>query len=45
VHDALIEAAGKITVPVEYRIPRDDKESDRTSGRVDAATLTDAKKD
>ncbi|MBA0047253.1 alpha/beta hydrolase [Mycobacteroides sp. LB1] len=32
VHDALIEAAGRITVPVEYRIPWDDKEFDRTSG-------------
>jgi hypothetical protein len=32
VDDALIEAAGKITVPVEYRIPWDDKEFDRTSG-------------
>jgi hypothetical protein len=32
VHDALIEAAGKITVPVEYQIPWDDEEFDRTSG-------------
>lgn len=32
VDDALIEAAGKITVPVEYRIPWDDEEFDRTSG-------------
>ncbi|MFD7009752.1 alpha/beta hydrolase [Rhodococcus jostii] len=32
VHDALIEAARKITVPVEYRIPWDDEEFDRTSG-------------
>ncbi|GGK92192.1 hypothetical protein [Nocardia jinanensis] len=32
VSDALIEAAGKITVPVEYRIPWDDEEFDRTSG-------------
>jgi hypothetical protein len=32
VYDALIEAAGKITVPVEYRIPWDDEEFDRTSG-------------
>ena len=29
--DALIEAARKITVPVEYRIPWDDEEFDRTS--------------
>jgi hypothetical protein len=29
---ALIEAARKITVPVEYRIPCDDDEFDRTSG-------------
>jgi hypothetical protein len=32
VHDALLEAARKITVPVEYRIPWDDEEFDRTSG-------------
>jgi len=32
VDDALIEAAGKITVPVEYRVPWDDEEFDRTSG-------------
>jgi hypothetical protein len=32
VHDALIEAAGKITVPVEYQIPWDDEEFDRTTG-------------
>ncbi|MDT5150865.1 MAG: hypothetical protein QOI01_2598, partial [Mycobacterium sp.] len=32
VDDALIEAARKITVPVEYRIPWDDEEFDRTSG-------------
>ena len=32
VYDALIEAAGKITVPVEYRIPWDDEEFDRASG-------------
>jgi pimeloyl-ACP methyl ester carboxylesterase len=32
VHDALIEAARKITVPVEYRIPWDDEEFDRASG-------------
>ena len=32
VYDALIEAARKITVPVEYRIPWDDEEFDRTSG-------------
>ncbi len=32
VNDALIEAARKVTVPVEYRIPWDDKEFDRTSG-------------
>jgi hypothetical protein len=32
VHDALIEAARTITVPVEYRIPWDDEEFDRTSG-------------
>jgi len=30
--DALIEAAGKITVPVEYQIPWDDEEFDHTSG-------------
>ena len=30
--DALIEAAEKITVPVEYQIPWDDEEFDRTSG-------------
>jgi pimeloyl-ACP methyl ester carboxylesterase len=32
VDDALIEAAGKITVPVEYQIPWDDEEFDRASG-------------
>jgi hypothetical protein len=32
VYDALIEAAGKITVPVEYQIPWDDEEFDRTAG-------------
>jgi hypothetical protein len=32
VDDALVEAAKKITVPVEYRIPWDDEEFDRTSG-------------
>ncbi|MFE1591149.1 alpha/beta hydrolase [Nocardia sp. NPDC058705] len=32
VDDALIEAARKVTVPVEYRIPWDDKEFDHTSG-------------
>lgn len=32
VDDALIEAARKVTVPVEYRIPWDDQEFDRTSG-------------
>jgi hypothetical protein len=32
VYDALIEAARKITVPVEYRIPWDDEEFDRTAG-------------
>ncbi|HEX4559489.1 MAG TPA: alpha/beta hydrolase [Mycobacterium sp.] len=32
VYDALIEAARKITVPVEYRIPWDEEEMDRTSG-------------
>jgi hypothetical protein len=32
VDDALIEAAERITVPVEYRIPWDDEEFDRTSG-------------
>jgi hypothetical protein len=32
VDDALIEAARKITVPVDYRIPWDDEEFDRTSG-------------
>jgi hypothetical protein len=32
VYDALIEVAGMITVPVEYRIPWDDEEFDRTSG-------------
>ncbi|WP_319450012.1 MULTISPECIES: alpha/beta hydrolase [unclassified Mycobacterium] len=31
VDGALIEAAGKITVPVEYRIPWDDEEFDRPS--------------
>jgi hypothetical protein len=29
---ALIEAAGQITVPVEYQIPWDEQEFDRTSG-------------
>jgi dienelactone hydrolase len=32
VDDALIEAAQKLTVPVEYRIPWDDEEFDRASG-------------
>jgi hypothetical protein len=32
VHDALIEAARRITVPVEYQIPWDEKEFDRTAG-------------
>jgi hypothetical protein len=32
VDDALIEAARKITVPVEYQIPWDDEEFDRSSG-------------
>jgi hypothetical protein len=32
VNDALIEAARKITVPVEYQMPWDDEEFDRTSG-------------
>ncbi|MFC4604466.1 alpha/beta hydrolase [Rhodococcus kronopolitis] len=32
VDDALIEAAGRLTVPVEYRIPWDDEEYDRASG-------------
>jgi dienelactone hydrolase len=32
VNDALIEAARKITVPVEYQIPWDDEEFDRTAG-------------
>jgi hypothetical protein len=32
VNDALIEAAGKVTVPVEYRIPWEDEEFDRASG-------------
>ena len=32
VDDALIEAARKVTVPVEYRIPWDDEQFDRTSG-------------
>lgn len=32
VDDSLIEAARKLTVPVEYRIPWDDKDYDRTSG-------------
>jgi hypothetical protein len=32
VDDALIEAARKITVPLEYQIPWDDEEFDRTSG-------------
>jgi len=31
VYDALIDAARKITVPVEYRIPWDEDEFDRTS--------------
>ena len=31
VHDALIEAARKITVPVEYQIPWNDEEFERTS--------------
>jgi pimeloyl-ACP methyl ester carboxylesterase len=32
VDDLLIEAARRITVPVEYQIPWDDKEFDRTAG-------------
>ncbi|MUL84819.1 alpha/beta hydrolase, partial [Mycobacterium sp. CBMA329] len=32
VDDALIEAAGKLTIPVEYRIPWDDEEFERASG-------------
>ncbi|MBO0840614.1 MAG: alpha/beta hydrolase [Sciscionella sp.] len=32
VDDALLEAARKITVPIEYRIPWHDKEFDRTAG-------------
>lgn len=32
VDDALIEAARKVTAPVEYRIPLDDKHFDRTAG-------------
>jgi hypothetical protein len=32
VHDALIEAARQITVPVQYRMPWDDEEFDRASG-------------
>ncbi|MEU4314518.1 alpha/beta hydrolase [Nocardia sp. NPDC024068] len=32
VDDALIEAARKVTVPVEYRIPWDDENMDRDSG-------------
>jgi len=32
VNDTLIEAARRITVPVEYRIPWDDEEIDRASG-------------
>jgi len=32
VSDALIEAARRITVPVEYQIPWDDQEFDRASG-------------
>lgn len=32
VDDALIEAARKVTIPVEYRIPWDDKELDHTAG-------------
>lgn len=32
VDDAVIAAARKVTIPVEYRIPWDDKEFDRTSG-------------
>jgi pimeloyl-ACP methyl ester carboxylesterase len=31
-HEALFEAAGNITVPVEYWIPSDDGEFDRTAG-------------
>jgi hypothetical protein len=38
VDDALIEAAGKVTVPVEYQIPWDDEEFDHTS----AVALFDA---
>jgi hypothetical protein len=38
VHDALIKAAGKVTVPVEYQIPWNDEEFDRTS----AVALFDA---
>jgi pimeloyl-ACP methyl ester carboxylesterase len=32
VDDALIEAARKVTIPVEYQIPWDDEEFDRTAG-------------
>jgi hypothetical protein len=32
VDDALIEAARKVTIPVEYRIPWDDEEFDRVAG-------------
>jgi pimeloyl-ACP methyl ester carboxylesterase len=32
VDDALIEAAGRVTVPVEYQIPWDDEEFDRAAG-------------
>ena len=32
VSDALIETARKVTVPVEYRIPWDDEDFDRTAG-------------
>jgi len=32
VDDALIEAARRITVPIEYQIPWDDEEFDRTAG-------------
>ncbi|WP_137724171.1 dienelactone hydrolase family protein [Prescottella subtropica] len=41
--DALIEAAGKVTVPVEYRIPWDDEYIDRTAAIAlfDAFASTD----
>ncbi|MFJ7624724.1 alpha/beta hydrolase, partial [Rhodococcus erythropolis] len=34
VDDSLVEAARKLAVPVEYRIPWDDKDYDRTAGVV-----------